>query len=200
MKEEIINYNKILEIITNVRPEKSDSIVWLQGDRYDRAEKVLQLFRDCYAPKIVLSGNNMITGKISDRETNDIPLDKLSIWLKKRGIKDNSIFIDDQSYNTLDQASNVIRMAIERKWKKIILVASFYHQPRAFLTCLESKKRFGWKGEIINQSTEVNWEIIPGGRTKSSKDYSFEEIEKIKKYNNDLVNIEEGIDYLLKNN
>jgi len=49
---------------------------------------------------------------------------------------------------------------------------------------------------LINQPTEINWEKIPSGRKKKCKKLLMEEIEKIKRYQNDIATVKEGILYL----
>jgi len=193
---------RIIELlfqIKNERTQKSDAIIWLQGDRYDRSRKVLSLFKKRLANKIVVSGNNELIGLNKREDENNISLNEMVRWLKKRGIKSNQIIIEGRSFNTAEQAKNVLKLAQEKKWKKIILVASLYHQPRVFLTFFKEAKRINWKGFLINQPAKINWERIPSGRKKSCKGLFIEEIRKIQRYQSDISTIREALTYLRNN-
>jgi len=186
---------ELLGLIEKEKPQKANAIVWLQGDRYDRSKKVLSLFKKGMASKIIISGNDELVG-VNKRETeNNILLNKMVEWLKKRGVKDCQIIVENRSLNTKDQAKNVLRLAQNRRWKKIILVASPYHQIRVFLTFLKRAKKIKWEGVLINQPTKINWEKVPSGRKKRTKELFLEEIEKIKKYQNDITSVREGLSY-----
>lgn len=178
----INNYNKIIQWADWQRPEKAEAVVWIQGDRYERGRKTLSLFQDGFAKRIILTGNNILVGKKTAPNTNNITLIAMNNWLQKRGVAKNKIIIDNQSFNTAEQADNIVALAKKNKWKKILIVASFYHQPRVFLSFLKSAEEQKWKGKIINQPTALNWKMIPGGRKQSAKVLAIEEIKKIKKY------------------
>jgi uncharacterized SAM-binding protein YcdF (DUF218 family) len=190
---------ELIEAIEDQKPKLVDAIVWLQGDRYHRAAKVLSLFKQGWSKKIIIIGNNKLIGPKPKRGQNNISLKKMQEWLEKRRISKRDIIIDDGSFNTLDQAKNVISLAKKNNWQSIILVASRYHQVRAFLTFLRVKKILRWKGKLINQPTKDSWLKIPGGRTKNQKELFLAEIKKIKKYRKDVESVEKGIIYL-KNN
>ena len=124
---------KILNLIEKEKPQKADAIVWLQGDGYDRGMKVLNLFRDGWAPKIVVSGNDKLIDPDKRPAESNISLTQTVEWLEKRGVKEHQIIIEKNSFNTKEQAENTLKMTQKEKWKKIILVTSLYHQLRANL-------------------------------------------------------------------
>jgi len=176
------SYYKLIQLFDRQKAEPSDVILWIQGDRYDRGNKALFLFKKAFAPRIVLTGNNMLVGEKTAPGTNNITLKEMSLWLQKRGVAKNKIITESQSFNTVEQAKNIIALAKKNKWKKMLLVASFYHQPRVFISFLKSADEQGWKGKIINQPTKINWSKKPSGRKQSAKILAVEEINKIKKY------------------
>lgn len=175
---------------------KSDAIIWLQGDRYDRAEKPLELYRKGWAPKIIITGNNNLIGKSKRIEEENISIERMVGWLKRHSVVESNIIVDRESLNTKDQAAFVINLAKTEKWKKIILVGSSYYQPRAFLTFLKQAEQLNWRGEIINAPATIEWQKIPSGRKKFTWQRFNEEIKKIKKYKKDIISINTGIDYL----
>ena len=189
---------RILNLIEKAKPQKADAIVWLQGDGYDRGMKVLNLFRDGWAPKIVVSGNDQLIDTNKRPAESNISLTQMVEWLEKRGVKEHQIIIEKNSFNTKEQAKNALKLTQKEKWKKIILVTSLYHQLRAFLTFLKKAKEISWKGILINQPLKISWEKIPSGRKKKCKELFLEEIEKIKRYQNDIATIDEALFYFKK--
>ncbi len=176
---------------------KGDVVIWLQGDRYDRGYKTLELYNKKFSKKILISGNNVLLKNKKVGEDN-VSLDDMVAFLLKRGVSKSDIIIDDKSMNTSEQAINVFKIIKNRKWQKIILVASSYYQPRAFLTFLKQANIINWNGKIINQTVWIDWKEKPSGRNKKSKVLFMEEWDKIKKYKNNLTSLEEGIRYLNK--
>lgn len=189
------NFIRLLDFLQKEKSQKADAVVWLQGNRYDRGRKVLNLFRKKMAKKIIISGNNQLIGSEKRIGEDNISLDEMFKWLEDKGADTKRIIIEKQSFDTKDQASNVLKIAKRNKWKKIILVASLYHQLRVFLTFLKSAKRINWKGILINQPVIVNWNRVPSGGNKTAKKLFRDELEKIEKYHNDISTVKEGLLY-----
>ncbi|MFA7314333.1 MAG: YdcF family protein [Candidatus Magasanikbacteria bacterium] len=183
------------------KPEKSDVIVWLQGDRFDRGEKVLELFRNKFAPIILISGNNIRMGQQGEKEAFfDANLDEIKNYLINNGIKQQKILIDDKSLNTGMHPKNIMMFAKKNNWKKIILVSSPYHQLRVFLTFVKYFNENNENIKIINQSvTDLPWDGLAGGKTKTRADIFFEELIKIKKYKQDVATYDQGLEYINDN-
>ena len=127
-------------LVTTQQPEKSDAIIWLQGNRYDRGKKVLELYRGGLAPLVVVTGNN--TRVVED---DNVRVDDIIKWLKNSGVGEEELILDNQSFNTYDQAVQVIGIAKEREWQAILLVGSTHHQLRAFLTFFHQARLHQWK-------------------------------------------------------
>jgi uncharacterized SAM-binding protein YcdF (DUF218 family) len=154
----------------------SDAIILLEGDGYNRVEKTISLFKQGWAPKIVVSGgyDNEITGSLNG--------DKLIPILIENGIKRESIIYEKNSMHTDEQANNIIDLCIKFNWKKIILVASNYHQYRAYFTFFRklSIKNLERSIEIINAPADnLSWFIETGwGIRYDLLQLEFEKIEK----------------------
>ena len=200
MLSEKQQFKLLYNLLLKERPEVADVIVWLQGDRYDRAPITLKLFKEKYAKKILISGNNILIGKGAKMGEKNVSLEMMKKYLLKKGIKEKDILIDDGAMNTKDQAEHISQMAVYKKWSRIIFIGSSYYQPRAFLTFLKQMKKVKWPGKIINQSALIDLNEKPGGRDKSAKIIINDEIEKIKKYKKDLSAVLNGIKYLNKKN
>jgi len=107
---------------------KADAIILLAGDGNARVSHAANLYRQKWAPKIIVSGGPM------DRNYGSFPPKILARRLAKEGVEKKNTILDEKSNNTREQAVNIIGLAKSNKWKKIILVASPHHQLRAFLT------------------------------------------------------------------
>jgi len=184
------------DLLLKEEPCSAEAIVWLQGDRYDRARKVFKLYQAGWSRRIIITGNNILLGKKTRPGENNISLEKMKESLLRRGVKASDLLIDDGAMNTNEQAKHVLKMAKRKKWRRLILVGSSYYQPRAFLTFLKQAKIIKWGGEIINQPAVITWDKKPAGRNKLSKLLFNEEFQKIKKYKKDLFSISGGIKYL----
>lgn len=159
---------KLFNMISRQKPKKADVIVFLQGDRLDRAEKVLELYKNGFASKVVITGNNERV-----KEFNDSYLSEIKEYFLSQGVPEKSIIIDNKALNTLDQANNVIKIAKEKKWKKLIIVTSPYHILRAYLTFIKQIKSQNWNGSIIIQAAD---DLLVDNKKLAL------EMEKIKKY------------------
>lgn len=175
--------------------QRADIIVFLQGDQLDRAPAVLSLFQQGFASAILISGNNVLVGPNTRPEENDFPLGLLKQYFVDHGVDETSIIVDNQSFNNLGQAANVIRIAKEKEWHILLIVVSAYHALRAYLAFVHQAKIQQWNGKIIIHAVKIPWNIVPGGRTKSTIDMLEVEMEKIQKYVKDLATIEQGLEY-----
>jgi hypothetical protein len=140
-------------------------MVWLQGDQYDRGAVVLDCFKKGFAPRIILSGNNILLGADVRPGEDNISLQQMESWLLKRGVPQEAIVIEDQSMNTHDQGIHLCSMAKERGWETLMVVGSLPHyQARYYLTFLHAQKETGWQGRIIPAAVKISLTDIPGGR------------------------------------
>ena len=177
---------KLLFLIFNEPLTKADVIVLLEGDGYARLPHAIRLYQEGWASKIMVSGD-------ADNEAyGSFPAHKLVVKLYKMGIAPADIIIEENSQSTKEQAINIIELAKKSDWKKIILIASHYHQPRAFLTFLKAMRDAEVKLHIINApARELSWfERNPWGRRFDLLDA---EMEKIERYKDDLASFKEGI-------
>lgn len=180
---------KLLVLLFNQPLKKADAIILLEGDGSNRLRKAVDLYKEEWARLIVFSG------AADDPAHGSIIFSKLRSIFTKSGIPENKILLENKSQNTRDQAVEVMELISKNGWKRIILVASHYHQLRAFLTFLKSMKEKKLKIEIINApANNLSWfEQTPWGRRI---DLLEEEFKKIKRYQKHTVSFKEGIRYL----
>lgn len=187
----------LLDALIETVSQKADIIVWLQGDRLDRGGKVLELYKNKQAGKILISGNNILVGIGPRPGENDLPLGTLKEYLLKAGVPKADIIVEDKSLNSAAQARNVLALSKREGWQTLILVTSPYHQPRAFLSFLKAKNELNIPVVLINQpATDLPWREKAGGRDKTRLELWSDEIDKIHKYSGDVASPQEGIAYL----
>jgi uncharacterized SAM-binding protein YcdF (DUF218 family) len=187
-----ILYNLILKDI----PQKTDVVVWLQGDRYDRAKNIIKMYNLGLADKIIISGNNVLVGPKTRISENNISLTEMKNHLLNNKVDNDSIIIDDKAFNTKEQAIHIASLAKKYRWESITLVGSAYGQPRTFLTFLKQFKLANVNARIYNYPAVIDPENFPGGRNASIDKLKVLEATKISKYAEDLSSITEGIKYL----
>lgn len=186
----ITDREKILAIVDNDCLSPSDAIILLEGDGFDRFRKAVSLYQQQKAPKIVFSGN------ITDYDYGSFPFEEVLPRMLKAGVPETDIIHEDQSLNTREQAVEVIRMAMQRGWKKLILVASHEHQYRAYLTFLREVLDTRSGITLYNApARNLNWFEDKGWGTRFERLEA--EILRIEKYSEmgHLANAQEVIDY-----
>jgi len=122
---------KIIALIDNDTLRVSDAIVLLEGDGLNRYQKAVDLYNSKWADKIIFSGG------ITDYEYGSFPYANVLPYILDTGIPHDAIIHEKKSLHTREQAVEVIKMALDNNWKKLILVATHEHQYRAYLTFLK---------------------------------------------------------------
>ena len=106
---------------------KVDAIVAISGgDTNARADEAIKLFKNGKADILIFSG----AAQDKSGPSNAFVMKERA---KVAGIADTSIFIDESSESTSENAKNVQKIFLEHDVKKAILVTSGYHQRRAYL-------------------------------------------------------------------
>lgn len=121
---------KVIVLVDNDCLQVSDAIVLLEGDGLNRFQKAVDLYKEKWANKIIFSGG------ITNYEYGSFPYNDVMPHILKTGIPIDATVHENRSLNTREQAIEIIKMALENGWKKLILVASPEHQYRAYLTFL----------------------------------------------------------------
>ena len=186
----ITEREKILAIVDNDCLSVSDAIILLEGDGFDRFRKAVSLYKQGKAPKIVFSGN------ITDYDYGSYPFAEVLPRMLEAGVPEEDIIHEDKSLNTREQAVEVVRMAQERGWKKLILVASHEHQYRAYLTFLREVLDSKSGITLYNApARNLDWFVDKGWGTRFERLEA--EILRIEKYTEmgHLANAQEVIDY-----
>ena len=181
---------KFIAVVSNDMVVKSDAIILLEGDGYNRLETAADYYNSGYADVVVF------TGGIENLSYGSYPAEYILPELLKRGIPKKNILIDSISLNTRDQAVNIFRIAKDKGWKKLILVGSPDHQFRAYLTFLKPILDENSDIVIINAPAKnLPWfkEEIWGSQFNRLE----QEFDRIEKYSRSghLVSIEDALNY-----
>jgi uncharacterized SAM-binding protein YcdF (DUF218 family) len=179
-----------LALIGNEPLFAADVIVLLQGDGLARVPMTVALYNAGVAKHIVVSGGAVgeHLGSFSPQQICDA--------LVAAKIPANIITLEDQSKNTHEQAVHMFALAKKNTWKHMMLVASAYHQYRAFLTFLKQYNEtkascdISMAAALPNWFTEERWgtrlELLEGELTK---------VEEYKKLGH-IAAYEEAVTYL----
>lgn len=181
---------KVIALIDNDCIQKSDAIILLEGDGYHRCSKATSLYREGLADTIVFSGN------ITDYEYGSFPLSDVMPYIIKGGVPANAIIHENTSLNTYEQAREVLKIAVLKNWKKLILVASHEHQYRAYLTFLRQVIDLNNQIMLFNSpARNLGWFKDSGWGVRFERlEIEFERIDKYYQFGH-LASYKEAIEY-----
>lgn len=155
-----------------------DAIIVLSGDGDVRLEVGLELFKQNAAPLIVVSGG-------VDNPPHSLSAKDSAAWLIDKAIAPDRVIKEGASRNTRHQAEIVVEMALERGWTRLLLIASPYHQYRAYLTFLKTLMDAGEdeKVRLINiPASQTKWWGRPVSLDTTRIDLLADEFKKIDEY------------------
>lgn len=107
-------------------PRKADAIVVLSGDTGSRLEQGVQLYKEGYAPVMVLAG----AGEADHPSAAEVMRREATY----QGVPYEAIYLVDQSKSTREDAAYTRELMAKREMKSALLVTSTYHGKRAALT------------------------------------------------------------------
>lgn len=125
-------------LLCSDEPKRSDAIVYLEGDGWSRIKKTAQLYKAGLARHVVVSGG------FNHPEVGCYPAERAARKLRAAGVPARALILEARSQHTRGQAEEVLKLAKQRGWSSLILVASHFHQIRAFLTflkCMRERKQ-----------------------------------------------------------
>jgi len=185
----------LLAMVFTAMPLTSDAIVVLCGeDATARLATGVEWLRQGAAPRIVLSGGLHTPPRVISAES-------LAPELLSMGVSPDRVIVETASTNTREQAVNVLAMAKENGWHRLMIVASPYHLPRAFLTFLAAVPRLRGvpQVQIVPIAAAVpQWFAPPPGGLEKRSDLYAQELKKIEQhqFTGDCATYVAGIRYL----
>lgn len=186
----ITEREQIIAIVDNDCFMKSDAVILLEGDGFNRFQKAVDLYHKGMVEKIVFSGN------IIDKEYGSYPFEEVRPFIVDAGVPERDIIHEDRSQHTRQQAIEIVKMAVKKGWKKLALLASHEHQYRAYLTFL--REVLDSKSGIVLYNTPVrnlNWFVDNGWGIRFERLAA--EFERMEKYSEmgHLATAKEVIEY-----
>lgn len=181
------DYEKLLIMIYNDPLYKADAIVLLEGDGFARLSHAAELYKKKYAPVLVFSG------EITDYSYGSYPFQECKPLLIEMGVSEKDIIHENRSTQTAEQAYYISLMIREKKWSKVILVASPHHQCRAYLTFLRQLP----PNVVLMNSPAANLSWFEEEDWGCRFDLLDQEQKRIENYTlkGDLISIKEAIEY-----
>lgn len=186
---------RFLTLLYNGPLLRGDAAIVLCGeDTAPRIAVAAQLVKQQGAEYVVLSGGKHEPPRWQGAES-------LFPEMMGTGIVPDRILMDMQSQNTREQAVHMVALAAERKWKRLLLVASAYHTARAFLTFVRALADAGMADTIHLvpvAAAHTPWDGVPTGMAESRMDLASGELDKIDQYRvmGHVASYADGIKYL----
>jgi uncharacterized SAM-binding protein YcdF (DUF218 family) len=140
-------------VVENSKPQKADFVVVVSGgDTVGRTKKGIELYKQAYAPKLLLSGD----AADSESPSNAEVMRKYAI---RNGIPNDDIVIEENSKDTKQNATeSILKLIKVGPTQKILLVTSPYHSRRAKLEFERAFKSKTIQAEVISVNAEdKNW-------------------------------------------
>lgn len=181
-------------VLSNGPLLRGDAIVVVSGDGVPRLECGLEVLKKGGAPLILVSGG-------LDNPPHSLTAKAMRAWLIDKGLAPHAIITENESLQTQEQAIDICRTAVDKGWKRLLLVTSPYHQYRAFLTFLQTLRDMGQDKQIhiVNiPASQCKWWDCPAGLDVTRYELLRTEFKKIDEYNvkGHVASYKEGIDYL----
>jgi uncharacterized SAM-binding protein YcdF (DUF218 family) len=125
--------------------------------------------------------------------------ERLTPKLIGKGVSHRKIEIDNEAQNTREQAVNAVALAVEKGWKRLMVVASSYHLPRAYLTFLQALRERDLD-RVVHlvpvPASHTPWFSAPDAMEESRVELLATEYAKIDQYAEHVASYEDGLAYL----
>lgn len=124
-------------LVVNEPLERADAVFPLAGARIERWLEAAELHKEGWAPNLVLSQGPSESAE-EDLRTRGVRFPKhielIGDALRQLGVPGSAVIvIPNELDNTAQEAEAVRRIALERKWTRLIVVTSKYHSRRTRL-------------------------------------------------------------------
>jgi uncharacterized SAM-binding protein YcdF (DUF218 family) len=145
--------------------EKADAIFVFAGNRIERPREAATLFREGYAPVIVIT-----------RATIDLSIERLrsqgvnvatefeltKALLRQLDVPDAALITPTFSHDSTGEEARTLReLAARHRWRRVIVVSSKYHLRRVGLACRRALRGTGvevlTRGTRYDQATPDHW-------------------------------------------
>ena len=134
-------------LVVSDEPAPADAIVVLGGDWQGRIQKGIQLFKEGYAPRLVVTGGMLIA---PDRTQADY----LAEVAQRAGVPAAAIIKEGRSSSTWQDAVLTVDLARRLGWKRVIVVTSEWHSRRAAMVF---RRVYGKAGVEVLSVPSAEW-------------------------------------------
>jgi uncharacterized SAM-binding protein YcdF (DUF218 family) len=153
-------------------PAPADAIVVLGGDDGGRLARALLLYRERYAPAIVLTGIEH-----GNRATRSTYLTWRADYLVRQGVPRSALRYDTESNNSYEEATNILALMRKHGWRSVLVVSDPPHLRRLSWTWERVFKGSGL--HYVLTPSEADW-WSPGNWWRDEKSGAFVIMEYIK--------------------
>ena len=158
------------------QPVKADLILALGGDSGSRVVTAAELYRQGYAPAIVLSQPEGVHSKVRSAVTH---------WriryLTDAGVPERAIVVAPGARNSWQEAETTLRLMRERKLERVLVVSDPAHLRRLSWVMRRVFDGSG-KSYVLVAADDEQWDAAHWWRTSSNAQYVFGEYLKLAYY------------------
>ena len=184
-----------LAMVLNAPILGADAIVVLAGqDAAPRASVAWGLFTRGVAAAM------LVTGRATTLREHE-SADDVMVRILAHGLAPDRITLDRKSDNTREQAVRMVAEAQARGWRRILLVASAYHIPRAMLTFVQAIDEAHADLRVVPVAAgpaiaDAPWTGVPERMTQTRLALLSRELEKCEAYTEHVASFARGVAYL----
>lgn len=131
-------------------PVKADAMVILGGDSGSRTLKGIELYKEGYAPRVILTGLEE-----GEPGAQNYYLHWRSQMLLSAGMPKRALQFDTVSRNTWEEAENTLKKAQAAGWKTVLVVSDPPHMRR--LNWVWSKLKRGTGVSVVLVAASPSW-------------------------------------------
>ena len=157
-------------------PVKADLIASLGGDNGARADRVIELYRSGFAPRIVLTGPETSNPKV--RAAHQSWRER---YLVEEGIPESALLFDRRSRSTWDEAVNTLALMRGMNLQRVLVVSDPPHMRRVDWVWARVFAGSG-KSYSLVASDLPEWDAAHWWRTSLGAQYVFGEYIKLAYY------------------
>jgi uncharacterized SAM-binding protein YcdF (DUF218 family) len=137
--------------------DKADAIFVLGGTRFERPLEAVELYKEGWAPRILLFRMVKDFGEIELlRRGVDFPLESDVQFqvLSRMGVPADALAVLGEKDNTKDEAQEIRDQIVARQWRRVIVVTSKQHTRRARLVL--SRRLSGTNAQVIVRASRYD--------------------------------------------
>ena len=146
--------------------QKADAIFVFAGSRFERPLEAVALYEAGYAPVVVVTRAELERQALSVVEGRGVKVptnvDEVKALLVALGVPADAVIASDRVHdNTAEEAETLRAIALQRHWRRVLVVSSKYHVRRVSLACHRALRGTGVqviaRGSRYDASTPDRW-------------------------------------------